>query len=62
MKHFEILASFYSVGGLRQEAAGLAIVAGGLLIGGLFLWRVTRFLKKEDAEERERERNKNIPL
>ena len=57
MKYFEILANLYFVGGLRQEAGGLAIVACALLIGGFFIWRVTRFLKKEDAEELERERH-----
>ena len=57
MKHLEILASLYFVEGLRQEAGGLAIVACALLIGGFFIWRVTRFLKKEDAEELEREQH-----
>ena len=57
MKHLEILASFYFVEGLREEGTGLAIVACALLIGGFFIWRVTRFLKKEDAEELERERH-----
>ena len=57
MKSIEILASFYSLQGLRDEAEGLAIVAGALLIAGLFLWRVTRFLKKDAAEELERERH-----
>jgi len=62
MKHLQILASFYSVTGLREEAEGLVIVACALLIGGFFLWRVTRFLKKEEAEELERERHdENIP-
>jgi len=56
MKYFAILASFYSVKDLREEAIGLAIVGCALLIGGLFLWRMTRFLKKE------RERHgENIP-
>ena len=57
MKHFEILASFYSGYGLRQEAEGLAIVACALLAAGLFLWRVRRSLKKDNAEELERERH-----
>ena len=57
MKHLEILASFYFVEGLRDEAAGLVIVACALLAGGIFLWRVTRFLKKDNAEELERERH-----
>ena len=57
MKHFEILASFYSIQGLREEGTGLAIVACALLIGGIFIWRVTRFLKREEAEELERERH-----
>jgi len=62
MKHIEILGSFYSVTGLREEAVGLVIVACALLTGGFFLWRVTRFLKKQDAEELERERHdENIP-
>ncbi len=62
MKHFEILASFYSGFGLRQEAEGLAIVACALLMGGFFIWRVTRSLKKDTAEELERERHgENIP-
>ena len=62
MKYFEILASFYSVKDLREEAIGLAIVGCALLIGGLFLWRMTRFLKKDAAEELERERHgENIP-
>ena len=57
MKYLEILASFYFVEGLRDEAEGFAIVACALLIAGLFLWRVTRFLKKDAAEELERERH-----
>ena len=57
MTQLEILASFYSVQGLRDEAEGLAIVACALLIAGLFLWRVTRFLKKDAVEELERERH-----
>ena len=62
MKHFEILASLYFGYGLRQEAEGLAIVGCALLIGGFFVWRVTRFLKKDNAEELERERHgENIP-
>ena len=62
MKHLEILASFYSVQGLREEGEGLAIVACALLLGGFFLWRVIRFMKKEDAEELEREHHdENIP-
>ncbi len=62
MKHLDILASFYFVEGLREEAGDLAIAACALLIAGFLLWRVTRFLKKEDAEELERERHgENIP-
>ena len=62
MKHFEILASFYFIRGLREEGTGLAIVACALLIGGFFLWRVTRFLRKDAAEELERERHgENLP-
>ena len=62
MKHFEILATFYSVQGLRDEAGGLAIVACALLIAGFLVWRMTRFLKKDAAEELERERHGgNIP-
>ncbi len=62
MKHLEILASLYFVEGLREEGTGLAIVACALLVGGFFIWRVTRLLKKEDAEELERERHgENIP-
>ena len=57
MKYLEILASFYFVEGLREEAEGLAIVACALLAGGFLLWRVTRFLKKDNAEELERERH-----
>ena len=56
MKYLEILASFYFVEALRDEAKGVAIVACALLVAGLFLWRVTRFLKKDAAEELERER------
>ena len=58
MKHFEILASFYFIHGLREEGTGLAIVACALLMGGIFIWRVTRFLKRQDAEDLERERHK----
>ena len=62
MKHFEILASFYSAFGLRQEAGGLAIVSCALLAAGIYLWLVSRALKKEAAEELERERHgENIP-
>ena len=57
MKYLEILASFYFVEGLRDEAKGFAIVACALLVAGLYLWRVTRFLKKDAAEELERERH-----
>jgi hypothetical protein len=57
MKDIEILASFYSAFGLRQEVGGLAIVFCALLIGGIYLWLVTRALKKEAAEELERERH-----
>ena len=62
MKHLEIPASLYFVEGLREEAGGLAIVACALLVGGFFIWRVTRLLKKDAAEELERERHgENIP-
>jgi hypothetical protein len=62
MKHIEILASFFSTQGLRDEGSGLAIVACALLTGGLFIWRVTRFLKRQDAEDLERERHReNAP-
>ncbi len=62
MKHFEILASFYFIQGLREEGTGLAIVACALLAAGIFVWRLTRFLKREDAEQLEREREgENIP-
>jgi hypothetical protein len=62
MKHIEILASFYSAFGLRQEAGGLAIVSCALLAGGIYLWLMTRSLRKDAAEELERERHgKNIP-
>ena len=57
MKYFEIVASFYTVKGLRDEAEGLAIVACALLYAGLFIWRATRFMKKQDAEDLERERH-----
>jgi len=56
MKYFKMLASFYSVQALRDEVESLAIVVGAVVIGGLFVWRVTRFMKKEDAEDLERER------
>jgi len=37
-------------------------VACALLVGGFFIWRVTRLLKKDAAEELERERHgENIP-
>ena len=55
MKHFEILANFYFGYGLRQEAEGLAVVGCALLSAGLFLWRMTRYLKKDNDEELERE-------
>ena len=62
MQHLEILASFYSFKGLRDEAEGLAIVACAILYAGIFVWRLTRFLKREDAEELEREREgENFP-
>jgi len=57
MKHLEILASFYSGNGLRAEAKGLAIVACFLVAGALFFWQVIRSLKKDAAEELERERH-----
>jgi hypothetical protein len=57
MKFFEILASFFSIRGLGDEAAGLMIVACALLAGGFFLRQVTRALKKDAAEELERERH-----
>ena len=55
MKYFEILASFYFAYGLREEAEGLAVVTCALLGAGLFLWRMTRYLKKDNADELERE-------
>ena len=62
MKHIEILASFYSGYGLRQEAEGLAIVSCALLAAVFFLWQVTRALRKEAAEELEREQHdESIP-
>ncbi len=62
MKSIEILASFYSLQGLRDETEGLAIVACALLIAGFLVWRVTRFRNEEDTEELERERRgENIP-
>ena len=57
MNYFEILASFYSVKGLRDEAEGVGIVLCALLYAGLFIWRATRFMKKQDAEDLERERH-----
>ena len=57
MRYLEILASFYSVKGLRDEATGLVIVFCALLYAGIFIWRATRFMNKEDAEELERERH-----
>ena len=62
MKYFAILASLYFVEGLREEAGGLAIVACALLIGSFFVWRATRFMKKEDEEDLERQRHdESIP-
>ncbi len=62
MKYFEILASFYTAKGLRDEAESVAIVVCALLYAGIFVWRVSRLMKKEDAEELERERHgENIP-
>jgi len=55
MKYFAILANFYFAHGLRQEAEGLAVVTCALLGVGLFLWRMRRYLKKDNAEELERE-------
>ena len=57
MEHFEILASSFSLQGLGDEATGLAIVAGALLIGGFFVWRVARSMKKADTEDLEQERH-----
>ena len=57
MNYFEILASFYSFKGLRDEAEGVGIVLCALLYAGLFIWRATRFMKKQDAEDLERERH-----
>ena len=57
MNYFEILASFYTVKGLRDEAESVAIVVCALLYAGLFIWRATRFMKKQDAEDLERERH-----
>ena len=62
MKYFETLASFYFGYGLRQEAEGLAVVAWALLAAGLFLWRMTRYLKKDNDEQLKREHpDENIP-
>lgn len=62
MKYFEILASFYSVEGLRNEAEGVAIVVCALLYAGIFIWRATRYMNKQDAEDLERQRHdENIP-
>jgi hypothetical protein len=62
MNHIEILASFYSGAGLRQEAAGLGIVSCALLAGGFYLWRINRSLKKDTAEELEQEHHhENLP-
>jgi hypothetical protein len=57
MKYLGILASSYSIRGLGDEAAGLVIVACALLAGGFFLRQVIRALKKDAAEELERERH-----
>ena len=57
MKYFEILASFYSVKGLRDEAEGLAIVVCALVYAGIFVWRATRYMNKQDAEDLERQRH-----
>ncbi len=62
MKLFEILASLYFRNGLLQEAEGLAVVVCFLLAAYLFLWQMTRYLKKNNAEELEREHHgDNIP-
>jgi len=62
MKLFEILASFYFRNGLLQEAEGLAVVVCFLLAACLFLWQMTRYLRKNNAEELEREHHgDNIP-
>ena len=62
MQHFEILANFYSFKGLRDEAEGLEIVACAVLYAGIFVWRATRFMKKEDEEDLERQRHdESIP-
>jgi hypothetical protein len=58
MEHLEILASIFSGQGLRQEAKGLAVAGGALLVIGFLLWRVTIFLRQDAAEELERERHK----
>ena len=55
MKHFEILASLHFRYGLLQQAEGLAVAVCFLLAGGLFLWRMTRYLKKDNDKELERE-------
>jgi hypothetical protein len=62
MKHIEIVASFFSIQGLRDEGTGLAIVACAVLYAGIFIWQVIRSLNREQAQELERERyEKTIP-
>src|SRR5882672_4569354 len=55
MKHFEILASLYFRYGLLQQAEGLAVAVCFLLAAGIFLWRMWRYLKKDNDKELERE-------
>jgi hypothetical protein len=57
MTHFEMLAALFTFRVSRDEAEGLAIAACVVLSAGLFVWRVTRFMKQEDAEELESERH-----
>ena len=62
MKHFEILASLYFRYGLLQQAEGLAVAVCFLVAAGIFLWRMWRYLKKDNDEELEREHHgDNIP-
>ena len=62
MKHFEILASLYFRYGLLQQAEGLAVAVCFLVAAGIFLWRMWRYLKKDNEKELEREHHgDNIP-
>ncbi len=57
MKYFEIMASFYSAKGLRDEAVGVAMVFCALLYAGIFVWRTVHYMNKQDAEDLERQRH-----